>query len=106
MSGRSRTASAQDSLQRELNAERVAALTRIARTLEALIAEMHAAAARLRQRAGQPTDWPERARELAAFRELGARARLYRWYLEVQREAVGLHRHDVLDEIYRLPTLD
>jgi hypothetical protein len=27
----------------------------------------------------------------------------YRWYLEVQREALGLHPDHRLDEFYRIP---
>jgi len=27
----------------------------------------------------------------------------YRWYLEVQREAMGLRHHHRLDEFYRIP---
>jgi hypothetical protein len=35
--------------------------------------------------------------------ELRERARRYRWYLEVQRESVGLTRHEALDELYPIP---
>jgi hypothetical protein len=30
----------------------------------------------------------------------------YRWYLEVQRESVGLRHHHCLDEFYRIPPAD
>ena len=86
-------------LLRELHEERAAALQRISRTLEALILELHASAERARQASGV-----ERERECAAWRQLRGRALKYRWYLEVQREAVGLRRHDVLDEFYRVPS--
>ena len=43
------------------------------------------------------------AKALAAYRELRRQALQYRWYVEVQREAIGLRRHDVLDEFYRIP---
>jgi len=46
---------------------------------------------------------PEREREVAAWRDLRARAVKYRWYLEVQREALGLRQHQLLDEFYRIP---
>jgi hypothetical protein len=42
---------------------------------------------------------------MAAWQSLRARAVTYRWYLEVQREALGMRRHDVLDEFYEVPAL-
>jgi hypothetical protein len=30
----------------------------------------------------------------------------YRWYLEVQREAIGLRQHQHLDEFYPIPPLE
>ena len=87
-------------LLRELHEERADALRRISRTLEALITELHASAERVRIATGK-----DREREVAVWRDLRARAVKYRWYLEVQREAVGFRRHEVLDEFYRLPSL-
>jgi hypothetical protein len=88
-------------LLRELNEERVAALRRISGTLESLIGQLHASRERMRQVSG-----PEREREFAALRELRARALKYRWYLEVQREALGFLRHDGLDEFYKVPVIE
>ena len=88
-------------LLRELNAERAAALQRISSTLESLIRQLQASRERLRQAAGA-----DREREMAVWRDLRARAVKYRWYLEVQREALGIRRHDVLDEFYAVPTLE
>jgi hypothetical protein len=88
-------------LLRELNEERAAALLRISRTLESLILQLRAARERVRGTSG-----PEREREVAAWHSLRARAVKYRWYLEVQREALGMRRHDVLDEFYEVPALD
>lgn len=85
----------------ELKEEKAAALRRISNTLESLIGQLHASRERVRRAAGV-----ERERELAAWRALLESAVKYRWYLEVQREAVGLRRHDVLDEFYHLPTLE
>lgn len=85
-------------LLRELNAERAAALRRIAGKLEALIEQLNAARDRIAAASGA-----ERPREIAAYRELRAHAVRYRWYLEVQREALGLLRHDHLDEFYVIP---
>jgi hypothetical protein len=82
---------------RELDEERVAAITRISRTLETLIDQ---------RRQAQRAAWPdERAdgRELAACRALRAEAVRYRWYLEVQREALGLRHHHRLDECDEIP---
>jgi hypothetical protein len=88
-------------LLRELSEERLAALQRISRVLESLIGQLNASRERARQTSG-----PERERELASWRDLRALAVKYRWYLEVQREALGMRRHDVLDEFYKVPSLD
>ena len=90
-----------ESLLEELNEERAAALFRISRTLESLIADLHAAGDRLRR--ASRDDYPG---ELDAYRALRARALKYRWYLEVQREALGLRQHHLLDEFYRIPPAD
>jgi hypothetical protein len=92
---------AHEQLLRELREERVAALQRISRVLESLIAQLQASRERVRRASG-----PDREREVAAWRDLRARAVKYRWYLEVQREALGMRRHDVLDEFYEVPTFD
>jgi hypothetical protein len=41
-----------------------------------------------------------------AWRDLRTLAVKYRWYLEVQREALGMRRHDVLDEFYKVPVME
>jgi hypothetical protein len=96
--GTRRPADAQASLERELNEERVAALRRITGTLESLIAQLHASRDRLQHLQGA-----ERRREVEAYRQLRREAVRYRWYLEVQREALGLRHHHYLDEFYRIP---
>jgi hypothetical protein len=93
-----RTAEANDRIAWELNEERVAALRRISQTLETLIAELHATADRVRANEGD-----DRGRAIALYRELRRRALQYRWFLEVQREAMGLRHHHRLDEFYRIP---
>jgi hypothetical protein len=85
-------------MEQELRQERAAALGRIARTLESLLVRLET----LRQGAEAVTG-PDRAAIVAEHTEVHARATTYRWYLEVQREAVGLRRHDTLDDFYRLP---
>jgi hypothetical protein len=82
----------------ELHEERVAALTRISKRLESLIAEVKAIDARLSGLAGD-----ERARALTEHARVRAQAKKYRWYLEVQREALGLRHHHGLDEFYAIP---
>src|SRR5687768_1150747 len=88
-----------DHLLRELNEERVAALTRISRTLEGLIADLHERRQRIRALQG-----PERAGEIDQYREVRARATTYRWYLDVQREALGLRPHRSVEEFYQVPS--
>jgi hypothetical protein len=83
---------------RDLNEERAAALMRISRTLESLIAQLNATRSTVVAAAG-----PDGERELTAWRELRARAVRYRWYLEVQREALGLRHHHYIDEFYPIP---
>jgi hypothetical protein len=72
-------------LLRELNDERAAALLRISKKLESLIEQLHG------------------AQDVESFRAIRADALRYRWYLEVQREALGLRRHEQLDDFYPIP---
>jgi len=88
-------------LLRELNEERAAALRRISRTLESLIQQLRVSRERLPLISGEDRD-----REVAALHDLRARALKYRWYLEVQREALGLRSHEALDEFYRVPAVE
>jgi hypothetical protein len=78
--------------------EKAAALTRIATKLEILIDRLEAV-----RRVMEHATGDERERQREICRDLRAEARRYRWYLEVQRESVGLFRHERLDEIYRIP---
>jgi hypothetical protein len=91
-------AAGHDRIVRELNEERAAALVRISRVLESAIAQLHAARARI-----DSADGSARAHEIVRYGELHRLATTYRWYLEVQREALGLRRHHVLDEFYVIP---
>lgn len=86
-------------LEREMAEERAAALVRIASRLEALLAEHE------RQRAGlSALTGDARRQRLAACDALRREAQLYRWYLVVQREAVGLFHHADVDHFYPVPT--
>jgi hypothetical protein len=85
-------------LELELQEERAAALRRISETLESLIDQLAA----LRASIGA-AHWSDPSPELAHYRRLRRRAVEYRWYLEVQREALGLHPSHRIDEFYRIP---
>jgi len=87
------------SLLKELQEERAAALARISRRLERLLEQLQAT----RERIVHGRDDDDRARDIASYRELHKQAVKYRCYLEVQREALGLRQHQLLDEFYRLP---
>jgi hypothetical protein len=85
-------------VEQELQQERAAALGRIGRRLQDLIVRLESLRAEMEH--GPPL---ERHRLHVEYRSTWERARTYRWYLEVQREAVGLRRHEKLDETYPLP---
>ncbi len=85
-------------LLKELAEERAAALARISRRLESLIAQLQTT----REEIAHGRD-EDRSRNMAAYRDLHQQAVKYRWYLEVQREAIGLTQHHKLDEFYRVP---
>jgi hypothetical protein len=93
-----RHADAHEGLERDLRAERGAALRRIAGRLEELIERLHAMRRPLARICG-----PGREQQLGRYRALREQAQRQRWYLEVQREALGLRQHDILDELYPLP---
>lgn len=81
----------------EIAAEKVAALRRISARLEELLAELDGLQTVINERRG------ERGPLVARFNGVREQARLFRWFLEVQREALGLLRHDGLDEFYKVP---
>ena len=96
--GRRETAERYGRLELELQEERAAALRRISGTLESLINQL----TELRTQIGT-VHWSDRSPKLAQYRELRRRAVKYRWYLEVQREALGLHPTHRLNEFYPIP---
>ena len=85
-------------VEQDLQEERAAALARIAGRLGELVAGLAEARAEWAHASSE-----ERPALLAGFRRLREEARLYRWYLEVQRDAIGLRRHDDLDRTYPIP---
>jgi len=86
---------AQDAIQRDLQAERAAALARAVEQLESALAELAAADAAC---TAKPTP---SARELRREALEHAAERL--WFLVIQREAVGLRQHEEMHEILRVP---
>jgi hypothetical protein len=87
-----------DAILQQLNEERAAALTRISRTLESFIDQLHAIRVRVERQSHNVS-----AADTAEYERLRARARQYRWFLEVQREALGLRHHGFLDRFYQVP---
>lgn len=83
---------------RELNDERAAALARIARRLEAMLTGLRDLRA---QAEGMSEE--ERAGLRARYDILREQALEYRWYLDVQRESIGIRSHPLLDELYAVP---
>ena len=96
--GRETVQSGHAHLLRELNEERAAALSRIARRLDALLTGLR----ELRTQAEQ-TGEEGRAGLRARYDVLREQALEYRWYLEVQRESIGIRSHALLDELYPVP---
>lgn len=87
-------------MEAELNKERAGALGRTARTLEAHLDQCTRLAHELDTATGDA-----RAKLLAEYRESQALAAKWRWYLCIQREAMGLRRHDDVDRIYPPPKI-
>jgi hypothetical protein len=87
-----------DQLLHELAEERVAALNRIARHLEQRINTLNQLRASAHDVAGDT-----RTALLQRYRELRADALRYRWYLDVQREALGLRPHETVEQFYGVP---
>jgi hypothetical protein len=77
----------------ELKSEMAASLGRIARTLETLILQLNEI------RSCKNIHEEKRLRYL----ELHEQAKLYYWYLIVQRESIGIRNHDSLKQDYRIP---
>ena len=96
--GAPETVKRHNSLLRELSEERAAALRRISGTLESLIDQLHA-----RRAAIDASIESQMAGERESYEILRHEALRYRWYLDVQREALGFRRHEFVDEFYRVP---
>jgi hypothetical protein len=89
-----------DKTEEEIREEMASALGRIGKKLEVLIAELN----KLKERAALCND-DEKANVLEEYKKIRTKARLYYWYLIIQRESVGLTNHDLLRTLYRIPAL-
>lgn len=85
----------------ELRKERATALSRIGSKLEAELNKMRTIEAQV---AGLPPG-PLRQQRINEHAEARKKAEEFRHYLIVQREALGLINHQVVEEIYPIPSL-
>jgi hypothetical protein len=93
-----RPGEAQARIEREIAGEKAAALGRAGERLEAALHEAHEIAARL---ATAPA--AEQARLGLAYEQARTRAQAARVALVIQREAVGLRQHRVVDQAFPEP---
>ena len=98
MSLRSKSPDSTLAIEVEIQSEKASALRRVASRLESLLGELEEMEKVLRGSSGLA-----RARLVARHRELRGEAEKQRWYLIVQREAMGLRQHGDIYEMYRLP---
>ncbi|HYO71440.1 MAG TPA: hypothetical protein VEU33_35705, partial [Archangium sp.] len=82
----------------EIQSEKASAMRRVASRLESLLVELEET-----RKGWLGSSGPARARLAARHRELRGEAEQQRWYLLVQREAMGLRQHGDIHEMYRLP---
>jgi hypothetical protein len=83
----------------QLRAEAASAMKAAGQKLERQLAELQALGRKVQALA----PGPERERRLAEYRERRREAEHRKWCLIVQREAMGLSNHEVVEEIYRVP---
>ncbi len=88
-------------LTNELNREKASGLGRTGRQLEEALATCR----ELEQQLVGLGAGPRREGLVAQHRETRRRALELRWYLEVQREAMGLRRHTDLDTFFPVPPM-
>ncbi|HET9452205.1 MAG TPA: hypothetical protein VFO83_15050 [Aggregicoccus sp.] len=79
----------------ELRQEHAASLVRVSRRVEGLLGQVRQSEQQLQQLRGAA-----RAAAHADHEQLRAEYEKHRWYLLVQREAMGLYHHDIIDELY------
>ncbi len=88
-----------DKTEEEICEEMASALGRIGKKLEVLIAELN----KLKERAALCNEH-EKENVFEEYNKICTKARLYYWYLIIQRESVGLTNHQLLPTLYRIPT--
>lgn len=88
-------------LEHELRAEQAASLGRIGRKLERAIADLEVARAELSR---CQTRGPERLALVEKCLALHSESERYFWYMQVQRECMGINNHDALREHYPIPS--
>ena len=99
MSSNSKSLGSPLAVEVEIRSEKASAMRRVAQKVESLLAELSKVEA-----ASLGTQGDVRARHVARHQELRAEAEKQRWYLIVQREAMGLWHHGDIEELYRLPS--
>jgi hypothetical protein len=95
-----RSSAGLDRVDTEILGEKAAALGRAGERLEAALAELGVVARGL----SEAGDDGQRDELRAAYRAARERARIARWHLLIQREAVGLRSHRVVDQQFPEPT--
>ena len=85
-------------LEQEIRAEQAASLGRIGRLLEAKIAALETAREKLATYRG-----PDRPALVEKCLALHQEAERYFWYMQVQRECMGIYHHDALRQYYPIP---
>jgi hypothetical protein len=85
----------------ELRSERASALRRVGFKLEKLISQIQALDAELQTLS--LTQAAIRHEKIAERKRLRSEAETQRWYLIVQREAMGMTQHHDVDELYKIP---
>ncbi len=89
-----------DKTEEEIREEMASALGRIGKKLELLITELN----KLKEGAVLCND-DELANVLEEYKKIRNEARLYYWYLIIQRESIGLTNHELVRTLYRIPAL-
>jgi hypothetical protein len=85
-------------LESELLKERAGALGRTGSILEAHLEQCQRLLEQLRMAKGR-----ERTRLVREYRAARTEAETWRWYLTMQREAIGLRHHEDVDRQYPIP---
>lgn len=85
-------------VEEEILEEKSSPLVQNGKRLERALVELEALAER-----AQTADSAERARLALLHAELRREAKQQHWYLLIQREALGLRDHRLVDELYPIP---